>query len=240
MEDTNQPFVHLRLSLQAPAGMSPLLALVRMKSQLNPLMSFLDRELGNRIPYIWCIECTERGYCHFHIMFIGCNWLISKEKLDTWWENHSMGYAPGVYIEKIREGPDSAKRMQGYMVGYVSKANRDPKWSGLLTLTRKREWGMSKSLRTKLARWKLDKSLSVFTCTGSSKTNSSFTFIGILTDWEVRKLILGQNPDSDPAYMDPNHPPPPSSPPTYTDSAWYKPDISALARRIFPSDGVAQ
>lgn len=190
MAETHQPVVHLRLSPRAPAGLSPLTALIELKAQVNPFMSWLQKQLGFRPLVLWTTEPTARGYGHLHFLFIGCNFLISKEKIDNWWSERGMGTSAGVWIESLRGSAETADKVLGYCIKYITKPQYDARWAGLLTLTRKREWGMSNRIYLKIARHEANKSLSVFTST--VKTNSNWTIVGVLSEAEIRGLIHGK------------------------------------------------
>jgi len=197
MSSRNQPCVHLRLSMRAPRGFSPLDSLVSMKTILNRLMSFLQVRKGYRPHYLWVVEPTKRGHCHYHILFIGMNFLLPKEALDEWWNKADMGTSAGVWVENLRDTEEASKLVLGYLIKYILKPSKDKKWAGLLSLTRKREWGISQRLRGNIARWKADNELKAFACIGLTNSNIldgalSYEFIGILSKWEIATLLYSE------------------------------------------------
>ena len=191
----NLPVVHLRLSMKTPEGYSPLDSLIDMKSIQNRLMSFIQVKLGFRPHYIWVNEPTKRGHCHFHFLFVGMNYLLPKEDLDWWWKRTGLGDESGVWIEDLREGKEGAERILGYLIKYLLKPHSDGRWCGLLALTRKREWGMSNTLRSKISRWKSENlDQSGLTCIGETNSNSILTYdvVGILDSWEISTFLHPQ------------------------------------------------
>jgi hypothetical protein len=198
MAEKNLPAVHVRLSPLAPYGASPHDSLLRMKEILNPFLSFIQKKLGYRPEYIEVIEPTERGHCHYHILFIGMNYLLQKHLLDEWFEAQGLGNKSGVWIENLRDSKEASEKILGYLIKYISKPSRDPCWSGLLGLTRKREWSMSNRLRAKLLKFQEErKRPSVFTCTVKSNSNlqSNWEYIGTY-DNVLIEALLGDSPPS--------------------------------------------
>jgi len=192
------PIVHLRLGLQAPDGMSAPMALALMRGVPNRLLSFLQSVLPYRPRCVWCIEPTKRGMCHFHMLFFGSEWLIKKEALDDWWRSQGLGTASGVWIERLRGGSESASKMVGYLVKYVSKPEMDPYWNGLITLMGARNFGISNRLSKEVNAWyeaeeeRSDSEASGFTCI--NKTNSKWECGGLI-DRGLAESILDLNPD---------------------------------------------
>jgi hypothetical protein len=148
-----QPCVHVRLSPRAPDGTSPLDSLVSMKSIVNKFVSWLQTRLDYRPKYVWVIEPTKRGHCHIHMLFFGVEYLIQKDKVDSWWRKQGLGDESGVWMEGVIE----PQKMLGYMIKYLLKETGSlgsMEWQGLLTLTRRREYGVSNDLRTSVNAWK--------------------------------------------------------------------------------------
>lgn len=183
----NLPAVHVRLSPRAPknVGYSPLESLLRMGEIVNKLLAFIQRRKGFRPDYVWAIEPTERGHCHLHLLLIGMNYLMPKADLDSWFKAHGLGTEAGVWIEALRDSREASRKVLGYLIKYVSKPNHDAKWTALLSLTRRREWGMSSGLRAKVKAYQsevIERSEKtepgVFTCTVENNSNSS-------ESWEV-------------------------------------------------------
>lgn len=195
--------VHLRVSPRAGNGVSPLDSLIGMKKFLNPFLSFIQRTLGYRPFYVWAVEPTKRGHCHYHILFIGISWLMSKEKLDAWFKSHGYGGSAGIYVEalradtRVKAGHDLYKLLN-YLIEYVSKPQSDMKWQGLLTLTRKREWGMSSKLRQILSAY-AERRLRLSRNVGetNSTTSDVWVFIGIMSKTMIDELIGDKNPPPD-------------------------------------------
>lgn len=189
----NVPIVHLRLSLWAPEGMSSPMALALMRNVPNRFLSFLQSVLPYRPKCVWCIEPTERGMCHFHMLFFGSEWLISKELIDKWWMDQGLGTSSGVWIERLRGGKQDAAKMVGYLIKYVTKPSKDPYWSGLVSLMGAREFGVSNRLTKQIESWEKSESerserpSSVLTCT--NKTNSKWLSAGLLDNLLVRSLL---------------------------------------------------
>lgn len=194
--------LHARFSPRAEIGKSPLDSLIEMKEFLNKFLSYVQSVLGYRPFYLWAIEPTRRGHCHYHIIFIGIKWLMPKEQLDQWFVKQGYGGPSGVYLEtmradvRARRGKDLSKLLN-YLIEYIGKPTQDLKWQGLLTLTRKREWGMSTKLRQILLAYEERRR---FTCI-QGETNSNYPtewiFIGILTETEIEVLIGDKNPPPD-------------------------------------------
>lgn len=198
MAENNLPAVHVRLSPYAPYGASQLDSLLGMKETLNPFLSFIQKKIGLRPLYVWAVEPTERGHCHYHILFIGMNYLMQKHYLDEWFESRGLGNKSGVWIENLRDSKEASEKILGYLIKYISKPSKDPYWSGLLGLTRKREWGMSSRLRFKLIKFQEErKRPSVFTCTVKSNSNlqSTWEYIGTY-DNVLIEALMGDSPPS--------------------------------------------
>lgn len=194
MEAKNKPATHCRLSPWAPEGVSPLDSLVAMEGIVNNFVAFVQRKLGFRPEYLWAIEPTKRGHCHIHILFIGMNYLMDKKKIDRWFEAQGLGNKSGVWIENLRDSKDAARKVLGYLIKYVSKPATDKCWSGLLSLTRRREWGMSSKLRERVEKWKEERP-SVFTCTvkNNSNTESHWVVVGVMNSAEYHALIRSRS-----------------------------------------------
>jgi hypothetical protein len=195
--------VHLRVSPRAGPGKSPLTSLIEMKEFLNPFLSFVQRTLGYRPFYVWAIEPTKRGHCHYHIIFVGISWLMPKEKIDKWFTDHGYGTSAGIYVETLRadtrvKAGKELYKLLNYLIEYVSKPQSDMKWQGLLTLTRKREWGMSSKLRQILLAY-AERRLRLSCNIG--RTNSTayheWIFIGIMSLTMIEELIGDKNPPPD-------------------------------------------
>lgn len=190
---TSVPVVHLRLSIRAPNGMSAVQALAHMRTVPNRLLSFLQTVLPYRPKYVWCIEPTKRGMCHFHLLFFGSEWLVKKELLDSWWQSQNLGTSSGVWIERLRGGLETARKMVGYLIKYVTKPTRDPYWSGLVSMMGAREWSMSQRLWRQVQDWEIAQSepserpSSVLTCT--NKTNSKWISLGLRDKLLVESII---------------------------------------------------
>ena len=143
--------LHARFSRARIRKISPRF-INRDEEFLNKFLSYVQSVLGYRPFYLWAIEPTRRGHCHYHIIFIGIKWLMPKEQLDQWFVKQGYGGPSGVYLEamradvRARRGKDLSKLLN-YLIEYIGKPNQNMKWQGLLTLTRKREWGMSTKLR---------------------------------------------------------------------------------------------
>lgn len=195
--------VHLRVSPRAGPGKSPLTSLNEMKDFLNPFLSFVQRTLGYRPFYVWAVEPTKRGHCHYHIIFVGISWLMSKERLDKWFADHGYGTSAGIYVEalradtRVKAGKDLYKLLN-YLIEYVSKPQSDMRWQGLLTLTRKREWGMSSKLRQILSAY-AERRLRLSCNVGETNSNEykEWVFIGIMSTTMIEELIGEKNPPPD-------------------------------------------
>lgn len=189
----NIPIVHLRLSLCAPDGLSAPMALALMRSIPNRFQSFLQSVLPYRPKCVWCIEPTERGMCHFHMLFFGSEWLISKELIDNWWRSQGLGTSSGVWIERLRGGKQDAHKMVGYLIKYVTKPSQNPYWSGLVSIMGAREFGFSNRLNKDIEAWenvvseRSERTASVLTCT--NKTNSKWECAGLLDKLLVESLL---------------------------------------------------
>lgn len=194
MDARNKPAVHCRLSPRAPDGQSPLDSLLSMEGIVNSFVAFLQRKLGFRPQYVWAKEPTKRGHCHIHILFIGMNYLLDKKKIDTWFQDQGLGDKSGVWIENLRDSKDASRKILGYLIKYVSKPATDMCWSGLLSLTRTREWGMSSKLIEQVQKWK-DERPSVLTCTVMNNSNTDildypqWTIVGVMNSAEYHALI---------------------------------------------------
>jgi len=220
MISKNLPAVHVRLSPRAEFGRSPLDSLLDVKGIVNRFLSWLSTRLGYRPHYVWVVEPTKRGHGHIHFLFIGTDWLIGKERLDSWFTDQGLGDKSGVWIERLRE-PDHlqmnfdgtpanrpADLVLGYLIKYLLKPHSDQHWCGLLSLTRKREWGMSNNLRSKIARWKEESEKERLTSIGLTNSNSpdpfsdprESKFVGILELGEIDVFIL--RPETPPKYDD--------------------------------------
>ena len=68
-------------------------------------------------------------------------WLYSKEAIDKWWRDHGLGTESGVWIERFKGSP---RKVISYILKYITKTHESPEWNAILTLTRKRSWGMSR------------------------------------------------------------------------------------------------
>ena len=198
------PCVFLTLSPRTPKGTSPLDTLVAMRPVINQLMSFLKGRLGYRPEYVWILENTKRGHAHYHLLFIGIDWLIAKEELDWWWKRQELGDKHGVYINSIPDPSKAAGMVIRYMISYLLKPNKDPKWAALLGLTGKRSWGISNILRAKIRDWKENleglpegqsEEASGLACVGtsnsknSSKKPSGYVSIGVLSSLECEIFL---------------------------------------------------
>lgn len=202
------PSVFLTLSPRTPEGTSPLDTLLAMKPIVNRLMSFLQRKLGHRPEYVWICESTKRGHAHYHLLFIGLDWLISKEVLDGWWKAQGLGDEHGVYINAIKDPKKASGMVIRYMLAYLLKPDKNDKWAGLLGLTGKRSWGMSNSLRAKIKAWKTategssegtpegasegtPEGASRLACIGLTNSNKSagYQSIGVLTKLECEIFL---------------------------------------------------
>lgn len=197
------PAVHCRLSPEARYGKSPLDSLLDMYGLINKFISYVESRLGYRPLYLWCKEPTKRGHCHYHVLFIGQDWLLPKEEIDAWFKKQGLGDARGVYIEALRACPQTYDKVVGYLVKYVSKPSADPYWAGLLSLTRAREWGMSNRLSDCIRVYKRQVSMEC-TSAGSSRigvTNSKkcdrsdadWKVVGRMSDLEC-EVLLTDNP----------------------------------------------
>jgi hypothetical protein len=165
----NMSAVHVRLSPRSVIGKSPLESLLDMDGIINSFLSFVQKVKGFRPYYVWCKEPTKRGHCHYHILFIGMNYLLPKNIVDDWFTNRGLGDHHGVFIEALREKNDeAASQVLGYLIKYVSKPSVDMCWAGLLALTRRREWGMSNNLREKMENYLL----AVSSRKGTTNSNS--------------------------------------------------------------------
>lgn len=197
----NLPCVFLTLSPRTPVGHSPLDSLVDMKAIQNNLMSFLQVRLGYRPKCLWVIEETQRGHCHYHFLFIGMNYLMPREELGWWFKRQGLGDEKGVWLESVSDPVEASKKVVGYLIKYLVKPHSDSRWSGLLGLTKKREWGMSNILRARIEKWKHEsKSEPVgeevgLACSGLTNSNSlpSWISFGILSMLEI-EMLLGEKP----------------------------------------------
>lgn len=198
MAEKNLPAVHVRLSPLARFGASPMDSLLRMKEILNPFLSFIQKKLGYRPEYIEVVEPTKRGHCHYHILFIGMNYLLQKHLIDEWFESQGLGNKSGVWIENLRDSKEASQKILGYLIKYISKPTNDPNWSGLLGLTRKREWSMSNRLRSKLLKFQEErKRPSVFTSIVKSNSNLEPTWEYVGTyDNVLIEALMGDSPPS--------------------------------------------
>lgn len=195
--------LHCRLSPRAGDGVSPLDSLITMKGMLNKFLSFVQKVLGYRPFYFWANEPTKRGHCHYHIIFIGINWLMPKERLDAWWTFNGYGTSAGVYVEalradtRVKAGRD-LDRLLNYLIEYVSKPGQDMRWQGLLTLTKKREWGMSTKLKQILSAF-AERRLRLSRNVGETNSNSigEWEYIGIMSLAMIEALIGEKNPPPD-------------------------------------------
>lgn len=196
MFDKNKPAVHCRLSPQTPknVGYSPLESLLAMEGIVNSFVAFIQRRLGFRPLYVWAIEPHERGHCHIHILFIGMNWLMEKRRVDSWFQDQGLGDYHGVWIENLRDSKEASRKILGYLIKYVSKPAHDMHWSGLLSLTRRREWGMSQKLSEQIQRWKEDRP-SALSCTvkNNSNTESHWVVVGVMNSAEYHALIRSRS-----------------------------------------------
>lgn len=191
------PIVHLRLSIKAPDGMSAVKALAFMRNIPNRLSSFLQENLPYRPKCIWVIEPTERGMCHYHMLFFGSEWLISKEKLDNWWLSQGLGNSSGVWIERLRGGSADSKKMIGYIIKYLINPTQDPYWSGLVSLMGVREYGISNRLMDMVKTWERHETerseVEASRLTSTIKSNSKWICAGLL-DKLLAESIIELNP----------------------------------------------
>jgi hypothetical protein len=123
---------------------------------------------------------------------------MDKKKIDSWFIDQNLGDKSGVWIENLRDYKEASRKILGYLIKYVSKPATDTKWSGMLSLTRGREWGMSSKLRDKVEKWKAERPSvrpSVLTCTdkNNSNTDIKWNVVGVMTKLEVEALILGRS-----------------------------------------------
>jgi len=123
-----------------------------------------------------------------------------------------LGTGAGIYMTSFRHGKKhQAKNLYAllnYLIEYISKPTNDAKWSGLLALTRKREWGMSQRLAQILSSWsppKDDGSLGYperLTQNDTSENDelepSGWLFIGVLSEFEIEYLITDRKKPPDP------------------------------------------
>jgi hypothetical protein len=204
--------VFVTISPRSGVGKSPLDSLLEMRDMLNPLMSFVQSQLGYRPHYLWAVEPTKRGHCHYHILFIGVSRLFDKSILDNWFINRGLGNGAGIYMTSFRHGKKhQAKNLYAllnYLIEYISKPTHDAKWSGLLALTRKREWGMSQRLAHILSSWtppKDEGSLGNTERLTQKETSENdeiepleWLFIGVLSEFEIEYLITDRPKPPDP------------------------------------------
>lgn len=163
-----------------------------------------------RLEYVWGIEPTKRGYAHLHILFIGANYIIPKEDLDRWWRKNGLGDSPGIDIQEVKGqrdygrqmSPDEASRLAvHYVTDYINKPSNDPRWSALLTLMRRREWGMSNTLRGKIRTWReskkdtaQDEGGSAWSLgTSNSNIEDRYELIGIYSKSELDLLLTDRS-----------------------------------------------
>jgi hypothetical protein len=163
--------VVLRLSPRSEHGKSPLDSLLEMEGIVNRFVSWLASFLGHRPEYVWAIEPSKRGHCHLHLVFIGIEYLCEKALIDEWWASQGLGTSSGVWIERLRPGRDSAQVVLDYLLKYITKGGGS-KWDGLLSLTRRRSWGMSSRLRSRILEHEKASS-SVLTCTRRLNNSNS-------------------------------------------------------------------
>ena len=121
---------------------SPLRAYYSIKSNINRFMSWITkRKEGHRCRYIWCIEPTQRGYCHFHFI-IEAKWIAPVKDILEWWQSQDVDIeSPGVDLEAVK----GVGQVQRYISKYVSKGFNDLKFLSLLYLTGGRTRGASNS-----------------------------------------------------------------------------------------------
>ncbi len=124
----------------------------------NRFMSFIQRRLGYRPPYIIVNEFTKTGLLHAHVIIFGVSYLIGKYHLSEIWERHGQGSITWIYkIKKTRKGwvwarrrPPNASRkttVEAYLMKYLKKAFYESHQLMLYWCSGKRFFSYSRSLK---------------------------------------------------------------------------------------------
>lgn len=181
-------------SAWAPEGLSPWEMLQRWDGFVNSFFSWLQAKTGVRYHYIWAIEPTKRGYCHIHLILLDCEHL-DYDAVFAWWYSQPVGYGSNHHalrIDRVAPNGEQYAKVVGYLTKYLSKSYTDPFWSGLLALTRRREWGCSNRLMELVEEW--EESTGVRP-SWSVKTNSKWKCYGLLDRLLVESILDARKGD---------------------------------------------
>jgi len=81
-------------------------------------------------------------------------------------------------------------KVVGYLTKYLSKSYTDPFWSGMLALTRKREWGCSNRLMRDVEAWEeMTGSLPSWSVKTNSKCDTKWECVGMLDRLLVTAIL---------------------------------------------------
>lgn len=197
---TQESMVFATFASRAPEGLSPFEMLKRWDGFVNSLTSFLYQRNGKRHHYVWAIEPTKRGYCHLHMIFFGCTKreLVDYDSLVQWWENKGMGDYHGVRLDEVHQDKETYAKVVGYLTKYLSKSVTDPFWSGMLALTRRREWGVSNGLSKLVQEWSENEdSVSSRSVKTNSKETKEYIVLGLLERLIVESILSYRSPSPD-------------------------------------------
>ena len=109
-------------------------ATMSMSWAFNSFMSWLQKKLGYRPPYIKVLEFTKKGLPHLHIIFFNVSYLADKEEITQEWNRLGQGIINYVYAIVNRNGHWrwKARRPQGgghsvknYLKKYLLKTMSD-------------------------------------------------------------------------------------------------------------------
>lgn len=107
---------------------------------LNDLRMWAKRKGVELLAYFWTGEVQERGALHYHILILGCPFLL-KEQLSSWW---SFGF---VDVRAVDDMGRAFKYLAKYLWKWGKLAGEPdtlPEWWFLFSPFHKRRYGFSK------------------------------------------------------------------------------------------------
>ena len=96
----------------APEGLSPWEMFQRWDGFVNSFFSWLQHREGVRYQYVWAIEPTKRGYCHIHLIILGCA-RLDFDAVFKWFNSQPVGIGSNHHALRIDHVPEWSAVCEG-------------------------------------------------------------------------------------------------------------------------------
>jgi len=117
---------------------------------------FLSKSLPARVDWLKVNEFQQNGRLHFHIIFFGVNWLLTKSLIQYAWKSygggsildvHTIHQVPGQGWQWARSRPKEAAGKQPFdYLGLYLEKSMSPAHGAMYWATGCRNWTCSKTL----------------------------------------------------------------------------------------------